>query len=635
MCARSDKSGAGTDGYRLLADGSKQAFLYEHGEDGRFTYLSRSVREVLGYRAEELIGRSWLELIHNVADRQAAESLTVRAWERSRESQSFSTDVVHKDGSLRTAEVTRVPLITETGTLLMQGIVRNVTAERRAADQLSLSSDILNNVDMLIAICNGKGEVIYVNPAVCKATGRETHELVGQGFWATVTTGQVKSDRLRFRMAAYARGQEPIPDEGEIHEMFDRSGQRHWFVWRHSKGPGDLLILAAQDITKVVATEEALRTSELRLRAMFDSSLDGMLLIDDNGNYVDANPAACAMSGLSRDELIGRCVGANCDDSVWESLVHNGSARGETSVRRPDGTKLQVEYSGRSDIQPGQHLLVFRDITERKKLEAQLRQSQKMEAVGRLAGGVAHDFNNMLVVIRCYSELLQKRVEGDAALSRYAECILNAADRSALITQQLLAFSRRQVIQPQVINVNTIVEDTTRLLRRVIGEDIRLELSLCPDVAKIKADPGQIGQIVLNLAVNARDAMPNGGSLLVASENVSLSAAEPLKDMGMPPGEFVVLRVTDSGCGMDKETQSHIFEPFFTTKAQGKGTGLGLATVYGIVKQSGGWIEVISAVNQGTTFNVYFPVFTTEPKQSAAPPCVPADATRATGPEKS
>ena len=267
-------------------------------------------------------------------------------------------------------------------------------------------------------------------------------------------------------------------------------------------------------------------------------------------------------------------------------------------------------------------VIVNRDITERKQLEQQLYLSQKLEAVGRLSGGVAHDFNNLLGVIIGYSEVMQKRMAPNDRFREAADEILKAAHRAAALTKQLLAFSRKQVLEPKVLDLNTVVADVEKMLKRLIGEDILLEILVSPDLHAVKADPGQIGQVIMNLAVNARDAMPNGGKLTIETANTTLDEKDAGRYRYVVPGQYVKLRVSDTGCGMDAETQSHVFEPFFTTKEKGKGTGLGLATVYGVVKQSGGYIWLQSDVGKGTQFEIFLPRVEGEiekPQKASAP----------------
>jgi nitrogen-specific signal transduction histidine kinase/ActR/RegA family two-component response regulator len=255
-----------------------------------------------------------------------------------------------------------------------------------------------------------------------------------------------------------------------------------------------------------------------------------------------------------------------------------------------------------------QVLGVATDITERKKLEEQFRQSQKLEAIGALAGGVAHDFNNLLTVITGYTDLSLTRHQPDDQLRRNLEEVGKAAARAAQLTRQLLAFSRRQVLQPRVLDLNAVVVNMERMLGRLIGADIRLSTILDPGSGQVKADPGQLEQVIMNLAVNARDAMPEGGNLTIGTRNLVVSETIASQAFSLPPGSYVLLEISDTGSGMDEKTQSRVYEPFFTTKPVGKGTGLGLSTVYGIVKQSGGYIEIESEIGRGTLFRVYLPL---------------------------
>jgi nitrogen-specific signal transduction histidine kinase/CheY-like chemotaxis protein len=271
------------------------------------------------------------------------------------------------------------------------------------------------------------------------------------------------------------------------------------------------------------------------------------------------------------------------------------------------------------------------DITEQREMEQQLRQKQKMEAIGLLAGGIAHDFNNLLGVISGYAEIVAEKMESQGPLHSHVDQIRKAAERAASLTRQLLAFSRQQVLETKVLNLNSIIEDMAKMLPRLLGEDIELQVALDPEPGSVKADQGQIEQVIMNLAVNARDAMPGGGRLTIQTGRLPFSSDLALKHPPMTPGDYVLLSVSDTGTGMDKQTQSHIFEPFFTTKERGRGTGLGLATVYGFVKQIGGYVWVQSEPGAGSTFTIYLPV-TIEAVECAAPsgPAAAAECRRGT-----
>ena len=348
----------------------------------------------------------------------------------------------------------------------------------------------------------------------------------------------------------------------------------------------------------------------------FDVVPDPIVVIDSESCIRRANRAAGAMVGMEIRELIGkRCYEVlhktaepppNCPH---QRLLASGKQERADSHEAWLGKFFESTAAPLRDSQGPLSgcVHVLHDITERRRLEEQYRQAQKMEAVGRLAGGVAHDFNNLLTAITGYSELLLARLQEEDTLRRYVEEVKKAGDRAASLTRQLLTFSRQQGLEPRVLDLNSVVANVDKMLRRVIGEDIELVTILVPDLGPVKADPGQLEQVMLNLAVNSRDAMPQGGKLTIETANVELAEASSHRHGELSPGKYVVLAVSDSGCGMTEETQAHIFEPFFTTKDQGKGTGLGLAMVYGIVKQSGGSVWVYSEVGRGTTFKVYLP----------------------------
>ncbi len=364
------------------------------------------------------------------------------------------------------------------------------------------------------------------------------------------------------------------------------------------------------------AAQESLRRSEMNFRSLVTNAPYGICRCDSAGQLLDANPALLTMLGYSStSELVGKHLGGLYSDTHrWFELAdYLRSAAPFNGLiaewKRKDGITILVRVSGRAvcnDERKTAFELFAEDVTERRALEQQLQQSQKMEAIGRLAGGIAHDFNNLLMVISGYSEFLLDRLGPDPALRGPAQEIAGASQRASSLTRQLLAFSRKQMLAPKILDLNGVVTENLKMLTRVIGEDIDLVMVPAPSLGAVRADAGQIDQVIMNLAVNARDAMPSGGKLTIETSNVSLDEEYARFHAPLRPGDYVMLAISDTGLGMDSETQSHIFEPFFTTKGP-KGTGLGLSTVYGIVKQSGGYIWVNSEPGKGTSFKIYLP----------------------------
>jgi two-component system, cell cycle sensor histidine kinase and response regulator CckA len=376
------------------------------------------------------------------------------------------------------------------------------------------------------------------------------------------------------------------------------------------------------DVTEREEAAQALRESEERFRLIAEHAHDLIALLDADGRYRYVSPSCKSILGYPAGALLGTPASELIHPDDWpEGSTWGAGTLLEMRVRKADGAWLWVEGLSYEITGPGatQFALIARDISERKRAEAgkerlenELRQAQKMEAVGLLAGGIAHDFNNLLTVISGYTEILLRRLGRQGEGSREIAEVSKAADRAARLTRQLLAYSRKQVLEERALDLNDIVTETHTMLARVIGENIEFSTTLGENLGSISADAGQIEQIIMNLVVNARDAMPELGKLLLETSNATVTDVSP--DRGPDaPGDYVVLAVTDTGAGMDDATVSRIFEPFFTTKERGAGTGLGLATVYGIVKQSGGHIDVESEPGVGTTFRLYFPRVAEEP----------------------
>jgi PAS domain S-box-containing protein len=362
--------------------------------------------------------------------------------------------------------------------------------------------------------------------------------------------------------------------------------------------------------------EQALSASEANYRLLFDNNPRPMWVYDtETLAFLAVNEAAVEKYGYAQEEFLSMTIKDIRPQQDIEALIENlaqSPQRIEYPVtfrhRKKDGSIFVVEIVSHELPFEGRpaRLVLVSDITEKMELESQLRQAQKLEGIGQLAGGIAHDFNNLLTVIIGRSQMLQQKV-GSSPLRRDVDLIYTTAERAASLTKQLLAFSRKQLLQPRVVKLNTVVSDMNAMLRRLIGEHIELATMLDSHLGHVKVDPGQMEQIILNLAVNARDAMPNGGRLTIETANVVVDETYTKHHLSAKPGRYVMLAVTDTGCGMDADTQDHIFEPFFTTKEPGKGTGMGLSTVYGIVKQSGGNIWVYSEVGRGSAFKVYLP----------------------------
>jgi PAS domain S-box-containing protein len=490
---------------------------------------------------------------------------------------------------------------------------------RELVEREELFHLISENAADMIAIVDMEGKRLYNSLSYHRVLGYSPEELQASSSFEQIHP----DDRERVKKAAADARSTGIGRTLE-YRLRHKDGTWLWLestssVIQNARGEPEKLIIVNRDISERKKTEEALRQSEAGFRSVVQDAPYGIYRASSTGQILQVNPALEKMLGYElQDELLKSelVTGIFLHDGEYERLTEllirtNEIKDVETEWKRRDGTPITVRCSGRRINDEGGMPAYFEvfaeDVTEKRVLEKQLRMAQKMEAIGRLSGGIAHDFNNLLGVIIGYSRVLKKELGGNSALCEHAVEIEKAGQRAASLTKQLLAFSRQQVLTPAVLNLNTLVSDMEGMLPRLLGEDIAVSLTLHSELGSVKADQSQIEQVIMNLAVNARDAMPQGGKLKIQTANVELDQVYARDHPGSKAGNYVLLAVTDTGTGMNAETLAHIFEPFYTTKERGKGTGLGLATVYGIVKQSNGYIVVDSAPGKGTTFQIYLP----------------------------
>ncbi|MFI5093941.1 MAG: PAS domain S-box protein [Candidatus Acidiferrum sp.] len=490
---------------------------------------------------------------------------------------------------------------------------------RELVEREELFHLISENAADMIAVVDMNGKRIYNSLSYQRVLGYSPEELQSYSAFEQIHP----EDRERVRKAAEEARRSGV---GETLEYRFRHKNGAWLtlestssVIRDAKGEPEKLVIVNRDVSERKKAEEVLRRLETGFRSVVEDAPYGIYRANTAGRFLQVNPALQKMLGYdSTEELLRR-------DLPSEIFLHSDEYKRLTELlaraeeikdlemewKRKDGTPITVHCSGRRVKDENGALAYFEafaeDVTEKRILERQLRMAQKMEAIGRLSGGIAHDFNNLLGVIIGYSRVLKRELGGNKILSEHALEIEKAGQRAASLTKQLLAFSRQQVLTPAILNLNTLVSDMEKMLPQLLGEDIKVTLMLDPKLGNVKADLSQIEQVIMNLAVNARDAMPLGGELKINTTNVELDQAYVWSHPGSKVGSYVLMEVSDTGTGMDAATLTHIFEPFFTTKELGKGTGLGLATVYGIVKQSNGYIGLDSILGEGTAFKIYLP----------------------------
>jgi len=572
---------------------------------------SRQAERLLGWKAQEVVGRGWADTLVPEADREASarEFLghLAGADARGPAPARWEFTVRHKDGHEFPVEVT-ITSVSLGGLTLFCAFLRDIT-DRRAAERARRTyEDLVQSSGDAIITKDLDGVVTSWNPGAEHMYGYVAGEMLGRSITAIVPSDkQAEEER---HLARVRRGERVDAHETE---RLRKDGTR--VAVSNMLSPirrFDGVIVGISSITRDLSLR---KRAEAERDLFFALSLDLLCLADLDGFCIRLNPSWERALGFTERELLAQPLFAlvHPDDEAAARAGVAALARGIPSAtfdarcRCKDGSYRWFSWSVATV--PGRPLFLGagRDVTDHRRLEEQFRQAQKMEAVGRLAAGVAHDFNNLLTVMLGTGEFLLDALGPDHPNRPDAQELRQLAVRASGLTAQLLAFARKQVLAPRILDLNALVSDVAGLLRRLVGEDITLKTVLAPDLGRIDTDPGQLEQVIINLAVNARDAMPRGGSLLLETADVSFDDGEARSYVGLPAGRYVMLAVTDTGTGMDAETKSHIFEPFFTTKPPGTGTGLGLATVFGIVEQSGGRIFVYSEPGLGTTFKIYFP----------------------------
>jgi PAS domain S-box-containing protein len=623
-------------------------------ETGRITSWSAAAETVFGWPASEAIGRSLAATIIPPQHREGHGRGLARFLETGEGPilrQRIEITALHRDGREFPVELTVTPIRLgdhwlfgafvrdRTDQKQAEQALRKEVGEREAAEQLL--RQVIDADPSLVFVKDRDGKFVLVNKAVADIYGTTVDSQVGKTDADFNPNKEEVEHFLRDDRAVMdSRRPKLVTEEAVTNPA---TGATRWFQTvkvplLSPDGEAHRVLGVATDITERKRAEEALRRSEASYRGLVEHAAYGIYRATGDGRFLMVNPALFTMLGYgSAEELlkidIARDVYVDPPARVriLERCEQFGSAIEEVAWRRRDGSVITVRLNGRPVRAPDGALECFEfivdDVTEQRALEERLRQTQKMEAVGRLAGGIAHDFNNLLTAILGSVDFLRRALGPDHPEHAETEEIQKAAVRAADLTRQLLAFSRQQVLAPKVLEGDALVANLEKMLRRLIGEDVELRFAAKAPRAAVRADPGQLEQVIVNLVVNARDAMPRGGRLTIETSTVDLDAAYAWEHGTVEPGRYVMLAVTDTGVGIDRAVQARLFEPFFTTKEFGKGTGLGLATVYGIVKQSGGYIWVYSEPGRGATFKVYLP----RVEQADEPVAAPQPPARALG----
>ena len=592
--------------YRRIVDAAHEGIGLMDAE-GNVTYLNERLTYMLGCRKEEILGRCLFDFMEHTANGEREQFLA-----ESTQGMRCEHDFRFRraDGSTLWALMTASRISGDDGRFLgALAMVTDITARREVEAALRKSEEryrsLFERVPVGLYRVQSAGSILDCNDALAEMLRFPNREAL----LATDPRGLFVDDE------AFQRWQEGVEREGVVRDYAMQfrcyDGSVIWVdhtasLFRDDQNEPLYYEGSLQDVTACKRAEQALRQGEQFSAALFEHSPIPTIVVDREGRVVRFNYAR--QDAVGRLPRIGDAMyvdfAAKYEIDMRAELmkcIRTGEAREFPELRYGD----RFLATGLAPFSDGA-IVVCQDITERRRFEVQLRETTRMEAVGVLAGGVAHDFNNLLQSIVSYTHLLLKQAS-DPAMRHDLTAIRKQADRGAAVVRQLLGFARRQLLEPRVLDLNQVVENTCKMLRRLIGEDVDLQFAPAADGVMANADPNQIEQVLMNLAVNARDAMPQGGTLTIETANITLDEGDGVERGDLTPGPYVVLAVSDTGCGMDEETAAHVFDPFYTTKEVGKGTGLGLSSVYGIVKQHGGDIAVDSKLGEGTTFRMYLP----------------------------
>jgi PAS domain S-box-containing protein len=597
---------------------------------GVITSWNKGAQQIYGYTVEEAIGKTIAILVPRSHAVEIPAVLTEVA--HGKRVNRYETNGITKAGRLIEVSIAFAPVLDSTGAAIGACMIaRDITGSKRA-EKSAIESEAQyrllfeSSPTPMWVFDRNSLAFLAVNEAAIRQYGFSRHD------FADMTLLDIRPDADIPRLLKHMAQTKPGLQNAEVWRHRRKDGSIiHVEVTAHSLNfqGRDAELVLAHDITDRKKAEERLRQSEERFSKAFRSSPFGITIATESeGRIVDANAAFLKMVGYTREEVIGRTAR---ELNIW-SEAHRSNLKHQQLVNQDPAKLFEALFqAGSGETKLVQFateriqlhdvpcvLAIVHDVTEARRLEEQLRRAQKMEAMGRLAGGIAHDFNNLLSVIIGYCDLSQGHLRNEHPVAQHIEQIKKAGERAASLTRQLLAFSRQQVLHPRILNLNAVVESTNKMLLRLIGEDVSLVFKPEESLNSVRVDLGQIEQVLMNLAVNARDAMPEGGKIVIETANIHLDETYSQIHEVIKPGPYVMLSVSDTGVGMDQATLSRVFEPFFTTKEPSRGTGLGLSTVYGIVKQSNGYIWVYSEPFRGTAVKIYFPSVD-QPAESLVP----------------